>query len=247
MFPDMFSGFLAAGIVKRAIEARCMSVDVVDIRGFATDRHRTVDDRPYGGGCGMVMKPEPLAMAIGEAKARNPEAQTILLSPQGKPFDQRLAQELCHEKGLILVCGRYEGVDERVSQLLVDMELSIGDFILTGGELASMIVMDAIARLLPGSLGNDRSALEDSFADGGLDHPQYTRPRCFEGECVPDVLLEGDHGAIRQWRQRTSLIQTLFKRPDLLYGRQLSAQEITILKKLRQDVETILESHASIS
>ena len=195
----------------------------------------------------MVMKPEPLAGAIRHAKGKHPEAPTILLTPQGRLFNHRLARELAGSAGLILVCGRYEGVDERICHNLVDEELSIGDYVLTGGELAAMVVIDAVSRLLPGALGNEQSAEEDSFATGVLEYPQYTRPRSFEGAQVPEVLLSGNHGAIRQWRQEASLVQTLLRRPDLLFDRALTPGDIAFLERLHRDIETIIEKHSTTS
>ncbi|NVM20548.1 MAG: tRNA (guanosine(37)-N1)-methyltransferase TrmD [Desulfobacterales bacterium] len=247
LFPEMFSALLVGGIIKRAVESRRISIEAIDIRDFATDRHGIVDDRPYGGGCGMVMKPEPLAGAIRHAKKRHPEAYTLMLTPQGRLFDQALARELPGYAGLILICGRYEGVDERISQDLVDGELSIGDYVLTGGELAAMVVIDAVTRLIPGALGGEQSAEEDSFSTGLLEYPQYTRPRSFEGVHVPDVLLSGDHGAISRWRRQASLIRTLLKRPDLLLGQPLRPGDMEFLEKLRQHIETIIEKHSTAS
>ncbi len=245
LFPEMFSALLGAGVVKRAIEHRYILVEAINIRGFAKDRHHTVDDRPYGGGCGMVMKPEPVAEGIRYARKKHPEAYTVLLTPQGRLLNQRVAQELAGCKGLILVCGRYEGMDERVSEHLVDDEISIGDYVLTGGELAAMVVIDAVARLIPGTLGCEHSAQEDSFSTGLLEYPQYTRPRSFEGVNVPEVLLSGDHGAIRQWRRRASLVRTVLRRPDLLMGQPLTTGDIEYMKKLQQDIKTIIGKHST--
>ena len=222
-------------------------VEPINIRGFAKDRHHTVDDRPYGGGCGMVMKPEPVAEAIRYARKKHPEAYTVLLTPQGRLLNQRVAQELAGCKGLILVCGRYEGMDERVREHLVDDEISIGDYVLTGGELAAMVVIDAVTRLIPGTLGSEHSAQEDSFSTGLLEYPQYTRPRSFEGGNVPEVLLSGDHGTIKQWRRQASLIRTILRRPDLLMGQPLSTGDMEYMKKLQQDIKTIIGKHSKAS
>lgn len=245
IFPKMFSALLAGGIVRRAIEGEHISVEPIDIRDFTKDRHRTVDDRPYGGGCGMVMKPEPLAEAIRDARKKHPESHTLLLTPQGRLFDQRVAQELAGRKGLILVCGRYEGIDERIREHLVDEELSIGDYVLTGGELAAMVVIDAVSRLIPGTLGGDDSAQEDSFSTGLLEHPQYTRPRSFEGTDVPDVLLSGDHGAVKTWRRQASLFRTVLSRPDLLADYCLTKSDMEFMKRLQRDIETIIDTHST--
>jgi tRNA (guanine37-N1)-methyltransferase len=244
IFPEMFSSLLSGGIVKRAIEGDYITVEALNIRDFAKDRHRTVDDRPYGGGSGMLMKPEPLSEAIQEAKEKQPEACTILLTPQGRLFDQRLAEELLGHKSLILVCGRYEGIDERVREHLVDDELSIGDYVLTGGELAAMVVIDAVTRLVPGALGGEASAQEDSFSRGLLEHPQYTRPSSFEGTDVPEVLLSGNHGAIKEWQRRASIVQTILKRPDLLIDTPLSEDDMDFIKELQQDIKNIIGKHS---
>ena len=247
IFPEMFSALLGAGVIKRAIERQHISVEPINIRDFAKDRHRTVDDRPYGGGCGMVMKPEPVAEAIRHARKKHPGAYTLLLTPQGRLFNQRVAQELAPCAGIILVCGRYEGIDERIREHLVDEELSIGDYVLTGGEVAAMVVIDTVSRLIPGTLGSEHSAQEDSFSTGLLEYPQYTRPRSFEEANVPEVLLSGDHGAIRQWRRQTSLIRTILKRPDLLMDQPLTTGDIEFMKKLRQDTKTIIDKHSTAS
>jgi len=245
LFPEMFASLLVGGIIKRSVENKRISIQTIDIRDFASNRHRTVDDRPYGGGCGMVMKPEPLAAAIRHAKGRQPEALTLLLTPQGRLFDQALARELTGCGGLILICGRYEGVDERIRQELVDEELSVGDYVLTGGELAAMVVIDAVSRLLPGVLGNEASADEESFTTGLLEYPQYTRPSSFEGGQVPDTLVSGDHGAIRKWRREASLIRTFLKRPDLLLDRPLTSQDLKVLAKLQKELQAIMEKHSA--
>ena len=245
IFPEMFSALMVGGIIKRSVDNNRVSVQTLDIRDFAGDRHRTVDDRPYGGGCGMVMKPEPLADAIRYAKDRHPGSYTLLLSPQGRLFDHVMARQLADLPGLILVCGRYEGIDERICDNFVDEELSIGDYVMSGGELAAMVVIDAVTRLLPGALGNEESAGEDSFSRGLLKHPQYTRPDSFAGVEVPDVLLSGDHGAIRQWRREASLVQTFLKRPDLLLDQPLKAEDIAFLKLLQNDIKAIIEKHST--
>jgi tRNA (guanine37-N1)-methyltransferase len=247
LFPEMFSTLLVGGIIKRAVESNRLSIETIDIRGFAKGPHRTVDDRPYGGGSGMVMKPEPLAGAIRHAKQKHPGAFTLVLTPQGRLFDDRLARELARCADLILVCGRYEGVDDRICHDFADEELSIGDYVLTGGELAAMVVIDAVGRLLPGALGNEQSAQEDSFSTGLLEHPQYTRPRSFEGSQVPNMLLSGNHGAIEQWRRQASLVRTFLKRPDLLLDQPLTPEDIVFLEKLHRDIETALERHSTTS
>jgi len=243
IFPDMCRPFWEYGIVRRAIEGGQITAEAMDIRDFAHDRHRTTDDRPYGGGCGMVMKPEPLAESLRSVKDRLPGARTVLLSPQGRPFDQEMAASLAREKGLVLVCGRYEGIDERFCHL-VDDEVSLGDFVLTGGELGAMMIVDAVTRLLPGVLGGEDSAAYDSFSDGLLEHAHFTRPNDFEGETVPEVLLSGNHGEIEKWRHESALIRTFLKRQDLLHDRRLTPGEIDLLKKWHRDLEHILHAQS---
>jgi len=242
IFPEMFDPFWAHGIIRKAIEEKKILTSTINIRDYARDRHQVTDDRPYGGGSGMVMKPEPLAGAIRAAAQTVPKAKTVLLTPQGRVFDQRMAQELASCDGLILVCGRYEGVDERVCHDLVDYEISIGDYVLTGGELAAMIVIDAATRLIPGVLGGDQAAEKDSFSDGLLEHAHYTRPRIFEGREVPEVLLSGHHREIEKWRLESSLMRTLLKRSDLLQKKALERQEIEILNKWHREIKKILDN-----
>jgi tRNA (guanine37-N1)-methyltransferase len=242
IFPEMFDAFWAHGIVRRALETDLVTAGAVNIRDYAEGRHKVTDDRPYGGGCGMVMKPEPLAAAIDAARRKSPAAMTVMLTPQGRKFDQAMAGELSRESGLILVCGRYEGVDERICADHVDLEISIGDYVLTGGEVAAMAVIDAVTRLIPGVLGNEDSARQDSFAQDLLEHGHYTRPPSFNGKGVPEVLLSGNHSAIDKWRHEYSLVKTLLKRPDLLENRTLDKVELEILKKWRNDIENILRS-----
>jgi len=244
IFPDLFDSPLRDGIVGKAISERKIAVDLVNIRQFATDRHATTDDRPYGGGEGMVMKPEPLARALQQVRAAaRPSVRVILLSPQGRLLRQDVAEELADPSSqLILICGRYEGVDERFRRRYVDDEISIGDYVLTGGELAALVVIDAVTRLIPGVLGCRASAENDSFCGNLLKHPQYTRPRVFEGHSVPDVLLSGDHRKIGEHRFLASVRQTLQRRPQLLAGRQFSAPETALLKQhgLWPDIEALL-------
>lgn len=220
LFPEFFDGPLQTSLTGKAIERGHFDVDVTDIRDFATDKHNKCDDQPYGGGAGMVMKPEPLVGALEDARNTSPDAPRILLTPQGESFDQPMARELSNESGLILTCGRYEGVDERVRQHWIDREISIGDFVLTGGEVAAMTVIDAVTRLLPGVLGNSDSVDDESFAAGDvhLEYPQYTRPRSFRGHDVPDVLLSGHHAKIEEWRRDKARERTRRRRPDLLDG-----------------------------
>ena len=240
IFPEMINPFLEHGIVRRAIEQETISASSINIRDFAEGKHKVTDDRPFGGGCGMVMKPEPLAKAIREAKKKSPGSKTVLLSPQGRTFNKDVARELASESGLVLICGRYEGVDERVCETLVDDELSVGDYVLTGGELAAMIIIDAVTRLLPDVLGCESSACEDSFESGLLKHAQYTRPRNFDGHEVPEVLFSGDHEKTENWRFESSVMRTLMKRPDLLKNRPLTHREIELLKKWGLRIKDIL-------
>ncbi len=244
IFPEMIRSLASYGIMGRAIESAKIHLDAIDIREFTNDRHRTVDDRPYGGGAGMVMKPEPLACAIRAAKKENPGANIFLLSPQGRKFNQELASELARLPGMILVCGRYEGIDERVWEAGVDAEISIGDFVLTGGELAAMVIIDAVCRLIPGVLGSGESASSDTFSDGLLEHAHYTRPREFEGYQVPDALVSGNHEAIRLWRLESSLVRTLLKRPELLCKRILNQEELEILKDWYKRIGRILSQQS---
>jgi tRNA (guanine37-N1)-methyltransferase len=241
IFPGMFDSFWGHGIVRRAVESGIIQVQAIDVRSHAQGKHQATDDRPFGGGSGMIMKPEPLAGAIREAAYRCPGAVRILLSPQGRVFDQQSARELAGKDGLIFVCGRYEGVDERITQL-IDIELSAGDFVLSGGEIAAMLIMDAVVRLLPGALGGDDAAEKDSFSSGLLEHAQYTRPRRFEGDDVPGVLLSGDHGAIDRWRRENALIRTLLKRPDLIAETPMSADDVEVLQEWSRTIERLLQA-----
>jgi len=242
IFPEIFKSFWEHGIVRRALLQKQIEASVLDIRDFAAGRHRVTDDRPYGGGCGMVMKPEPLAAAIRAAMKAAPAARRVLLTPQGRVFDQLTARALAANKGLILICGRYEGIDDRIGEGLVDDEISIGDYVLTGGEVAAMVVMDAVTRLIPGVLGGSQSAAKDSFADNLLEHAHFTRPENFGGEAVPEVLLSGNHKAIEKWRLESALIRTFLKRRDLLKKRSLSETELEILVKWCRDIEEIIRS-----
>ncbi len=259
IFPDFFRGPLDYGIVRRAREAGLVKIDVHDLRGFAHDRHRTVDDRPFGGGEGMVLKPEPIFECIEslnvlpweERTAGATEHTVILLSAQGKRFDQAVAAELAALDRMVLICGRYEGVDERVGDFIADRELSVGDYVLSGGELGAAAIVDAVTRLIPGALGNQASTRQESFtverellltegpqstcASGGLlDYPHYTRPADFRGMAVPDVLVSGDHEQIRLWRRRAALEKTFRNRPDLLDRVELSDEDRELLARIRQ-------------
>ena len=234
LFPDLFSSFLKETILGRAIAKGLVDVRLINIRSFARGPHRVTDDRPYGGGDGMVMKVGPIYRALESVERIGDRSRTVLLTPQGKLFTQPLAWELSRMEHLILICGRYEGIDERVRTECADMDLSIGDYVLSGGELAAMVVVDAVSRLVPGVLGGERSSLEDSFEDGLLEYPHYTRPRIFGEQEVPAVLLSGDHEMIRVWRRTESLRRTLERRPDLLEKASLTEKDKRILAKLRE-------------
>ncbi|MBM4320689.1 MAG: tRNA (guanosine(37)-N1)-methyltransferase TrmD [Deltaproteobacteria bacterium] len=228
LFPGMFAGPMQQSIVGRAISRKLLDMHVEDIRDHTRDRHRVVDDVPYGGGSGMVMKPEPVAAAIEWVRARRRLDRLFLLSPQGEPFRQATARRLAGLAGFGLLCGHYEGVDERVRSM-VDGEISVGDFVLTGGEPAAWVIVDAVCRLIPGVLGNEQSSSEESFEQGLLEYPQYTRPRVFRGLTVPEVLLSGDHARIRRWRRQQSLIRTRARRPDLFCRLDLDAEDLKLL------------------
>ncbi len=259
IFPGFFSGIFEHGIVRRAQAEELVTVAVHDLRNFTHDRHRTVDDRPFGGGEGMVLKPEPLAealtslgLAAKSATPRNPGTKVILLSAQGRPFAQSVARELSALGRIVLLCGRYEGVDERINELYCDMELSIGDYILSGGELAAAVVVDAVMRLIPGVLGNEASGEFESFgvddadiaadetgvprsqhgSGGLLDYPHFTRPALFQGVPAPEVLLNGDHAEIRRWRREQQLRKTLANRPDLLERAALTPEDKKVLHSI---------------
>jgi len=264
IFPDFFRGPLDHGITRRAREAGLAEVEVIDLRAFAQDRHRSVDDRPFGGGEGMVLKPEPIfecleakGMAPREARLAGTARQSVvLLSAQGKRFNQKVAEQLAALERVVLICGRYEGVDERVNDFLADCELSIGDYVLSGGELAAAVMVDTVTRLLPGALGNEASARQESFCSGAqpqsapeaegqrrvpsstcasgglLDYPHYTRPAEFRGMAVPEVLVSGDHEQIRRWRRRVALEKTLRNRPDLLREAELSPEDRQLLAQI---------------
>ena len=242
LFPELMQAFWDNGIMRRALASDAIAAEAINIRDFAEGRHQVTDDRPYGGGCGMVMKPEPLAASLRFARQQEPDAPTVLLTPQGQPFTQAIAGQLAGRTALILVCGRYEGIDERISETFVDLELSIGDFVMTGGEVAAMAVMDAVTRLLPGVLGNEDSAEQDSFRHHRLDHAHYTRPPVFEDRAVPDVLLSGHHDLIARWRRADALWRTFARRPDLLYRGALNDEETALLGAWHREIERIIRA-----
>ena len=235
IFPEFFASPLEESIIRRGRERGLLDIRVHDLRGWTTDRHKVTDDAPYGGGAGMVMKPEPIFAAIEALKADNPAAATVLLTPQGRVWNQALVREYGARPALILLCGRYEGVDERVREALVDEEISIGDYVLAGGETAAMVLIETLARQVPGVVGQAESVTQDSFFAGLLDHPHYTRPAEFRGRAVPEVLLSGDHAAIARWRRREALRHTLRKRPDLLANADLTPEDLRLLAELRAE------------
>ncbi len=234
IFPEMFATLINYGIIGRAVKRQQIKINVVNIRDFSKGPHMMTDDRPFGGGDGMVMKPGPIFQALESIPTEKGGRRVILLTPQGQPFNQSIARDLTKLKQIVLVCGRYEGVDERVRSRCVDMELSIGDYILTGGELPAMVIVEVVSRLIPGILGGVRSSLEESFEDYFLEYPQFPRPRVFQGDGVPSVLLSGDHEKIRLWRRTQSIKRTLERRPDLLEKAHLSERDRCILEELKQ-------------
>ncbi len=223
LFPDYFSGPFACGPVRVAREKSALSIGLANPRDFTSDQHRTVDDYPFGGGAGMVLKPEPVFAAV--ESVRTPDSWVVLLSPQGRPFTQQVAEEMSRRPHLVLVCGRYKAVDERVRVALCQDEVSVGDFVLSGGEAAACCIVESVARLLPGAVGDEESVATDSFSAGIFDAPYYTRPAEFRGMAVPEVLLSGDHAAVRDWRRRAALGRTMRRRPELLAGVVLTAEE----------------------
>jgi tRNA (guanine37-N1)-methyltransferase len=238
LFPGIFNGPFNESILSRAREKGLLEINLIDIRDYTLDKHNTADDYPYGGGVGMVMKIEPIYRAWEDIyQKRGNECPVILLSPQGRKLDQTLIKELSQEEGLILICGHYEGIDERIRQTIVTEEISIGDYVLTGGEIAAIVLVDAVARMLPGVLGDEQSSIEDSFYHGLLDYPQYTRPREFAGLKVPEVLLSGHHGNIARWRRKQAIKRTLQRRPDLLENRELGSDDLILLDEVRKELE----------
>ena len=236
IFPEIFHAYFSEGVLGRALQRKLIEVRIHDLRDYTTDKHRTVDDYPYGGGAGMVMKPEPFFDAVEAACPERAGRRVIMLSPAGKKFDQDVAEELSREtRRIVFLCGRYEAIDERVKIALVDDEISIGDYILTGGELAALVIIDAVARLIPGVLGDERSAEEDSFSSGILDYPHFTRPPVFMDMPVPEVLLSGNHREIRLWRRKEALRRTLERRPELLDRIRLSDEDYRLVSELRRE------------
>jgi len=234
LFPELFTPYLSTSILGRARQAKLLEVDLHNIRDYATDKHQVTDDEPYGGGGGMVMKPEPIFAAVEAVLGAKPKLPVVLLTPQGRLFNQAVAQELSRHEQFSLICGRYEGVDERVVAHLASDEISIGDYVLTGGELPALIVIDAVARLIPGVLGDPTGAMTDSHATGLLEHPHYTRPPEFRGWGVPEVLKSGDHAKIEQWRREQSLLRTAKRRPELLEHFELSKKDSEFLEEFEE-------------
>ncbi|MFB1081133.1 tRNA (guanosine(37)-N1)-methyltransferase TrmD [Jeotgalibacillus sp. JSM ZJ347] len=238
LFPAMFDGVLGESILKKAAEKGAVTYNVTDFRQFSNNKHNSVDDYPYGGGAGMVLKPEPIFRAVQQLTEKTTsKPRVILMCPQGERFTQKKAEELSQEDHLIFICGHYEGYDERIREHLVTDEISIGDFVLTGGELGAMVVTDSVVRLLPEVLGNDESAVKDSFSSGLLEHPHYTRPADYEGMKVPEVLLSGNHARIDDWRMKESLRRTYTRRPDLLEQIELSEEHRKWLKEFKNNIE----------
>ncbi|MGQ9618741.1 MAG: tRNA (guanosine(37)-N1)-methyltransferase TrmD [Candidatus Aminicenantia bacterium] len=234
IFPDFFRDFLSFGILFRAIKKGILEVHIHNLRDYSTDKHKKIDDKPYGEESGMILMPEPLFRAV-EAIKINDKSLTVLLSPQGKIFNQEYAIKLSGDSQIILICGRYEGVDERVREHLIDDEISIGDYILSGGEIPAMVIIDAVARLLPGVVGKEESLRKDSFFSKFLDHPRYTKPRDFRGLLVPEILLSGNHKEIRKWQKEKSIENTLKRRPDLIKKITLTEEEKSIIKKFKKE------------
>jgi tRNA (guanine37-N1)-methyltransferase len=233
IFPEVFRSPLSESLIKKALDKGILQVRIWNLRDFTEDKHRTTDDYPYGGGAGMVMKADPIFRAVEEIRTSNPEARTLLLTPQGERFHQGLARGLSEQKHWILICGRYEGLDERVRLGVVDREISIGDYVLNGGEIPALVFLEVISRYVPGFLGSEQSVEEETFSDGLLEYPQYTRPPVIRGMEVPEVLLSGNHAEIKRWRRRESLKRTYLRRPDLLEKADLSEEDLEYLAELK--------------
>jgi tRNA (guanine37-N1)-methyltransferase len=236
IFPSLIEAGLGEGVVSRGVERGLLNVAVHDLRRWTTDRHRTVDDMPYGGGPGMVMKAEPLMRAVSEIReTRGTPGSVVLLSPQGRTFSQVEAERLARLEHIVLLCGRYEGMDERVRDMVATEEISIGDYVLSGGELAALVIVDAVSRLVPGVVGDEQSVAQDSFSRGLLDYPHYTRPAEIAGHRVPDVLLSGHHADVRRWRRKAALVRTLERRPDLMATAALDEEDRALLDEIRRE------------
>lgn len=240
LFPGMFTGPFDESIIRRGRDKQLIDISLHNIRDYSSDRHQTADDAPYGGGAGMVMKVEPLSACIESVKAQQPASTVVMTSPQGRRFTHKVAAELAAREGLIIICGRYEGIDERIRELHVEDDISLGDYVISGGEIAAMVIVDAVTRLVPGVLGSEESAATDSFCDGLLEYPQYTRPPEFRGLRVPEILLSGNHELIRKWRRHESLRKTRTLRPDLLSAIELTKEDRKMLAELEQKDGTIV-------
>jgi tRNA (guanine37-N1)-methyltransferase len=243
IFPEFFHAYLGESIIGKARQRDLFSLDIRDLRDYTTDRHRTVDDTPFGGGPGMVMKPEPLAAAVEDVLADGRPGRVVMVSPQGRVFDQAMAEEFSREeRRLVFICGRYEGIDERVRDALVDDEVSIGDYVLTGGELPALVIIDAAVRLVPGVVGDEESLADESFTWGILDYPHYTRPPEWRGMRVPDVLVSGHHANVRRWRRKQALKRTLQQRPDLLENAELSDEDRKLIQEIQEEADGLRKS-----
>jgi len=236
IFPDIFESYFSKGIIEKALKNGLLEVHIHDLRDYARDKHKQVDDRPFGGSQGMVIKPEPVFYAV-ESLKKEKEASICLLSPKGKCFDSKMAESFAKRSQIILICGRYEGIDERVAEYLATHEISIGDFVLTGGELAAMVIIDSVSRFLPGVVGRMESVKQDSFSSDLLDYPQYTRPRSFRGMQVPEVLFSGNHSRIDHWRRKKALEKTMHLRPDLLKDTMLSKEDKALIEELSTEMK----------
>ena len=232
IFPDFFTSPLQYGVIGKAIESATITINIINLRDFTQDRHKTTDDRPFGGGEGMVMLPKPVFEAIEHLKASPPEPFVVFTSPRGIPLDQNIVRQLAEKERMAIICGRYEGLDERICEHCIDMEISIGDYVLSGGELPALVIIDAVSRLVPGVLGCETSADNDSFSDGLLEHPHYTRPRNFNGWDVPEVLLSGNHAEIARWRRQQAILTTARRRPDLIENASLTHEERIWLEEM---------------
>lgn len=240
IFPNMFIGPFSESILKRAQEKGLIKINLIDLRDFTIDKHKTVDDYSYGGGPGMVLKPQPICDAVEMIKKNNELSlplKIIITSAQGKIFNQEMAKKLSKEKRLLIICGRYEGIDERIPQFLKAEEISIGNFVVTGGELPAMLMVDVISRMIPGVLGKEESMINDSFYNGSLDYPHYTRPDEFKGLKVPEILLSGNHKKIEKWREKQSFLRTLIRRPEIFVNKKLSKAEIDLLKEIENNLK----------
>ena len=246
IFPEFFESPFSFGIFKKAVERKIVELNTHDIRDFTEDKHRTVDDAPYGGGGGMLMKPEPIGRAIEQIKLKGPKSLVILTTPGGEIFSDETARELSGYEQLIIICGRYEGIDERVRELYVDREISIGDYVLSGGEYAAAVIVDSVSRFVPGFLGNELSPESDSFKDSLLEHPQYTRPENYMGSGIPEVLLSGNHQEIREWRRKESIKKTYLRRPGLLDSARLSLDDISAVNDLKKTSRPIFRAYIAL-